>query len=131
VEGSVRKLPTEKLGCSRGVVDEEEAKELGCCGLRTPSSNSGRELREEAKAGTGAAGPCSPAPVLALCWRDLARALRRAASGAAARQWSELHLRVAGLPQRDASDRDQQGYTEEPSGGYRSGSVLPGSGRRR
>jgi hypothetical protein len=32
VEGSAREGPAEDLGCSGGVVDEEEAEELGCCG---------------------------------------------------------------------------------------------------
>jgi hypothetical protein len=31
MEVSARKGPAEDLGCSGGVVDEEEAKELGCC----------------------------------------------------------------------------------------------------
>jgi hypothetical protein len=31
VEGSARKRPAEELGCSGGVVDEEEVDELWCC----------------------------------------------------------------------------------------------------
>jgi hypothetical protein len=74
------------LGALAAWSTRKRRRSFGCCGLRTPSSNSGRELCEKAEEGTGAAGPCSPVPVLALCRRGLARALSRAASGAAARQ---------------------------------------------